>query len=543
MAQMEGPKKGAGAEHDLKPLVLPQPADEESRAIPPVQSNKTIWEWTREAERLPLNVEGRGDFESLRTQRRMLYEQALEQTDQFKADPDACPFLLRERLLAWLGLLADLAPMGEAGKIAREDPKFHEYYLGAKLEMSLLTKACVRDAATAAHEDDRVFLKSLSQSMDALLSRYLDETSQFDFTITIREQIPTCIDSDNLTTYVNALRKLGCDRAGGWYVDGEGKKHKLFSYDRMKEGVMVAMRSSGKAVTGLVAVRFLEEYRRAREPNSSLATLLDTPFLDLCPKFKAQIETTHKNDSSSIENWRKITFRQLISHTSGLPNSPEKKGSELFRDLISLKPGGPQSVGFYCNPGFDVINLALEEIIESSPGEYLGATTLGDFAAKVLRTKEGEQLDICTLSIPQTPTTTHPIPQGRGMACSTLEGWTLIPEILKEQPTGVVAALLDERSVNVGQRGYIWRAGGGFWLENYGLSTNGDRNNFSFIIPQEPRGERAHNQWISESLHTGYIIIVRQTDAPIIPCDFDTEQQRAAEGLLHRLFRKTPTST
>lgn len=543
MAQMERPKRGVGAEHDLEQLAQPKRPDEEPRGLSPVQRTNALWELIREAERLPLNAEGCGDFESLRTQRRALYEQVLQQTDRLKDCPDACPFFLRDRLLAWLGLLADLAPIGEVGKIVREEPKFKDYCTGAKLEMQRLAEACAREGANAAHEDDKVFFRSLSRAMEALVSRYLDERNQFDFAITISEQLPICIDSHNLATYVNALRKLGCDRAGGWYVDGEGKRHKLFSYDRMEAGVMVAMRSSGKAMTGLVAVRFLEEYRQAKAPSSTLVELLDTPFLGLCPKFKAQIETTHKDDSSSIENWGKITFRQLISHTSGLPNSPEKNGAELFHDLIALKPRGPQLVGFYCNPGFDVINLALEEMIERSPGEYLGETTLACFAAKVLRTKEGEQLDIRTLSIPQTPITRYRTPQGRGMACSTLETWSLIPEVLKEQPAGMVATLLEERPVRVGNGGYTWRAGGGFWLENYGLSTNGDRNNFSFIIPQEPRGQRAHNQWISESLQTGYIIIVRQADAPIIPCDFNTEQQRAAEGLLHRLFKRAPAST
>lgn len=109
---------------------------------------------------------------------------------------------------------------------------------------------------------------------------------------------------------------------------------------------------------------------------------------------------------------------------------------------------------------------------------------------------------------------------------------------MKAQGKEVINELLKEKPVEMKKESPHWKAGGGFWLEDYGLSTRGDLNNHSYIIPQEPKGRRSHGRWISESLEKGYIVIVRQADAPNIPCDFDENKRQAAEGRVHGLFKQ-----
>jgi hypothetical protein len=364
MAEMEGPKKGDGTEQDLAELTNPgqpdrQPAGDPSRE----DQSSSPWTLISRAVYLPRNAASGSTFESLSEQRRELYCKVLEQTDNLKDDPNAGPFLVRERLVAWLGLLAELAPEGEAGKIIREDSQFSTYLRGALEDKTRLQKACERMAESSPSESDQHFINSVYQAMHALVCRYEDTQNESDFTNKISKSLPDCIDRNNLEAYVHNLRNLGCDRAKGWYVDSDGERHELFCYDRMKDDVRVGMRSSGKAITGLIAVRLLDEYRKVRATKKTLTELVDTPFLELCPKFKGQVESKHQGDQESIKNWETITFRQLISHTSGLSNTPEQEADKLYAHLISLKPGVSKDPGGYCNPGFDVVNLALEEII------------------------------------------------------------------------------------------------------------------------------------------------------------------------------------
>jgi CubicO group peptidase (beta-lactamase class C family) len=169
---------------------------------------------------------------------------------------------------------------------------------------------------------------------------------------------------------------------------------------------------------------------------------VDDPVEKYLPDFKGQMMVASKDkDTVTLKKpARAILLRDLLTHTSGLPNYPAgmadvytKRNRTLNETTIAVsqlplmfEPGSKWS---YCNPGIDTLGriievtsgMSYEAFLKTRIFDPLGMTTTSPYPSKELldrtaitytRTKEGELQAVANtlLDLPGEPK--HPVPAG-----------------------------------------------------------------------------------------------------------------------------------
>ncbi|RYG43312.1 class A beta-lactamase-related serine hydrolase [bacterium] len=178
--------------------------------------------------------------------------------------------------------------------------------------------------------------------------------------------------ADDLDAYVRNYMKERHVPAGVWGVFKDGKVVKSRAYGRANLELNVRATSDSVFEIGSVSKQFTA---------TALLMLMEEGRLSLDDRIEKYV-------GDLPEGWRPVTLRQLLEHTSGIPDMEEIFGYESYRNIytpaqivqiantrpMTFKPGE----GFrYSNTGYFLAGLALEKVSGKPYGRFLQERIFG----------------------------------------------------------------------------------------------------------------------------------------------------------------------